>query len=194
MAGRLLRRGLHSTHRPERPRLAAACGPMSTTSSSLPPRAKGSTPRWRRRRTASKSELGRSPCFCAMRRAMRNWRPVRPSARMAASSCSAVGMPALGSCGRAGCRRPWARRSSVRCPWRRLLRPEACRTRPTPGRARWKTRLRWRGFRHLHGLPGQALRRRPVRLRRRPRARGPARPCQARSSPAHRPSCGCGTS
>jgi hypothetical protein len=40
-------------------------------------------------------EIGtwRSPCFWAMRRAMRNCRPVRPSARMAASSCSAVGVP-----------------------------------------------------------------------------------------------------
>ena len=43
----------------------------------------------RSRRTASKSELGASPCFWAMRRAMRSWRPVRPSLRMASMSLDA---------------------------------------------------------------------------------------------------------
>src|SRR6056297_3370131 len=58
------------------------------------PRWNGSMPRARRRRTASKSEVGASPCFWAMRRAMRSSRPVRPCLRMS-SMVSSVAVSRL---------------------------------------------------------------------------------------------------
>ena len=60
---------------------ASSSSPL--TSSSRADRWNGSMPALRSRRTASKSEVAGRPCFCASRRAMRNWRPVSPSCRMA---------------------------------------------------------------------------------------------------------------
>ena len=59
---------------------APACG---TTNSNMFVRWNGSIPLARRRRTASKSDVGASSYFCAKRRAIRNCRPVRPSWRIA---------------------------------------------------------------------------------------------------------------
>mmetsp|Transcript_28862 Transcript_28862/g.54977 ORF Transcript_28862/g.54977 Transcript_28862/m.54977 type:complete len:395 (+) Transcript_28862:3350-4534(+) len=84
---------------------APACG---TTSSSMLERWNGSIPLARNRRTASKSDVGASSCFCATRRAMRNWRPVSPSWRMAsmvfslATCCGEATSPAGAGRGCAG--------------------------------------------------------------------------------------------
>ena len=154
--------------------------------------------RCRRSRTASKSELGASPCFCAMRRAMRNCRPVRPSARIAASSCSAVGVPPEGGeAGGGACAAPassacWAdsrpalsasSRSWAADPGKGVVpKPSSvaagpgcfmatCPAAATSDRGAWPGRI---GPRHIRRL----------------RCAGLRRPGRRRTAP----SCGCGTS
>ena len=70
----------------------SACASTSwpATSSSTVDFWNGSSPDLRKSRTASKSDVAGKPCFCASLRAMRSWRPVRPSRRMPSMSCGPI--------------------------------------------------------------------------------------------------------